>query len=114
MKKEDAINLKERILLKYLAKTGIRSFGDGEGVLPKELFYEPKKEPHPFTMISIELINRFNLNSYKKHLTKNSHIQFISHPKMLTTHNLKIFRKYLQYASHNYTLKFDLNSFLTA
>lgn len=102
----------ERVLLKYLWKTGNQSFGTGKGVIPQKMDYETKAEPKNLEMISIELLHALNCSLYKKCLDENSYIQFISHPKMLTIHNLKYFRKFIKYATQNYNVNFDFKSLI--
>lgn len=107
---KNAVTLSERIFMKYLWKTGNRSIGQGSGVIPNKIEYQPKQAAKPVEMISIELLHKLNLKHYKDHLESNNYMQFISHPKMLTKHNLKIFRKFMQFAQQNFNLDFDFKS----
>ena len=60
-------------------------------------------------MISIELLNLMKLREYKIFLEKNSYMHFISHPKMISLHNLKTFERFLKYAISKYILITDFN-----
>jgi hypothetical protein len=102
--------LKEKVLKKWLWKTNNKSIGKGQGVLPKKVEYEPREAPKDVEMISIELMHMLNFKDYVKHLDEHDVVQFISHPKMLSRHNLKMFRKFMKYASQNYNLDFDFKS----
>jgi len=99
----------EKLFKKYLWKTNNRSIGDGQAVVSKDYNESASKNKIKSEMISIELMNIINLRDYKRHLDENKFIHFVSHPKMLSFHNLKVFRKYLSYAIKNYTINFDYN-----
>jgi hypothetical protein len=103
-------SLSSRVFKKFLWKTNNRSIGKGQGVLPKNKPFQPKLQAKQLEMVSIELMHKLNLKDYKKHLDENEVVQFISHPKMLSRHNLKMFRKFMNYASQNYNLVFDFKS----
>ena len=97
----------EKLFKKYLWKTNNRSIGDGQAVVSKNYNKSLSKKTIKSEMISIELLNIINLRDYKRHLNDNNFIHFVSHPKMLSFHNLKAFRKYLKYATNKYTINFD-------
>lgn len=99
---------------KYLWKTGQRSIGDGSGLVIKdETVTGSRKEmlgSKNREMISAELLTTVKLPYYKKFLEKNSYMHFISHPKMLSQHNIKMFGKFLDFAAKKYELKTDFSA----
>jgi hypothetical protein len=101
--------LTTKLWKKILFKMGVRSIGKGQGVIPKHTGEAKSSEVE---MISIELMHQFNLKSYKQFLDEHELMHFISHPKMLSRHNLAILRKFLKYATKNYELDFDYKSLL--
>jgi hypothetical protein len=89
---------------KYLWQRGYRSGGKGQGISLRE---EGTEERNDIEMVSIELLNRIKLPAYKKHLKKYNFMQFISHPKMLSEHNLKCFGEFLDHCLKKYKLVND-------
>ena len=100
-------SISQRLWKKYLWKTGNTSIGNGVGVVPHKQAYQTAASPRNVEMISLELLHLFNLKSYRLYLQQNDIMHFISHPKMLSNHNIKIFDKFMSYASHNFNLEFD-------
>lgn len=100
---------------KYLWKTGQRSIGDGIGVAIKdESVVENRKEmigSNTMEMISIELLTKVKLKHYKKFIRDNNYMHFISHPKMLSMHNIQSFDDFLRSAVSNYKLITDFAHF---
>lgn len=96
-----------RLLLSYLWKTNNRSIGDGKGVQSQAI--EQDLTAKDIQMIALENLNWATFKTYKKFLNQNDYMQFISHPKMLSKHNLAYFRKFLKYAFSNFKIetKFD-------
>lgn len=92
-----------RLLLKYLWIKGDRGFGDGSGIAPQitEQVTSGKE------MVSIELITRVKLPSYLRYLKKYDYMQFISHPKMLPEHNIRIFARFMKRAFSRYDIETD-------
>jgi hypothetical protein len=80
-----------------------QNFGDGVGVQFKSQIapteYDLTKE-----MVSIELLNILKLKYYKRFLLKEDYMQFISHPKMISEHNLKSLDRFLKFATSNYKI----------
>jgi hypothetical protein len=48
--------------------------------------------------IAVELLTKAKLSTYLDFFHKNNYMQFISHPKMLTQHNHKMFDRFLKSA----------------
>ncbi len=92
-----------KIALKVLWKLGDRSYGKGRSADGGDA-----KLKHPnLKMISIELMNRFNLSTYLKFSKANKSIHFISHPKMLSQHNIRTFDVYLKSMNRKYEIETD-------
>ncbi len=91
---------------KYLWKTGQRSMGDGYSVTGMEAMETNGKE-----MISVELLSKAKLPSYKFFLKENNYMHFISHPKMLSLHNLSCFDNFLSFAQKNFVLQTNFTLF---
>jgi len=83
-----------------------RSIGDGHGVpfinYENETNYDKNME-----MVSIELLTIYKLQAYKHYLMNNNYIHFISHPKMISHHNISNFKKLLKFSTKNYDVNFD-------
>ena len=92
-----------RILLKYLWKKGDKGSGDGSGIAP-EVFEQVTSGKE---MVSIELITRIKLPSYLRYLKEHDYMQFISHPKMLSEHNINTFAKFIKVAFARYAIETD-------
>lgn len=95
--------------LKILWKSGNRSSGDGSGVVAEKKEYAENKKTD-LEMVSVELLNTVKLLLYKRYLQQNKLMHFISHPKMLSTHNLKSLRNFLQYATTHFDIKSDFRN----
>lgn len=97
-----------KIWLKYLWKMGDRSFGKGKGVIADDVseLLNPGLE-----MLSIELINSLKLPKYLQFTAKNDYIHFISHPKMLTPHTIRVFQSYLEDIFRRYDIETDFKKF---
>ncbi len=106
--------LLNKIWGKYLWKTGQRSIGNGSGVVMPARSDQGRKETlgsDNSEMISIELLTKVKLHAYKIFLRNNSYMHFISHPKMLSSHNIKTFASFLRFACGKYNLITDFSSF---
>ena len=83
-----------------------KNFGDGSGVpfinYEDDIVYDKNME-----MISIELLNRYKLKSYKNFLHNNNYMHFISHPKMVSSHNISNFKKLIHFYLNKYDINFD-------
>jgi len=92
-----------KVLLKYLAWTGDLSRGNGNGIVTETLEQSGNKKE----MVSIELLNSVKLPMYLKFLENNSYMQFISHPKMLTPHNISVFERFVKIVFQTYDVNTD-------
>ena len=59
--------------------------------------------------ISIELMTVVKLGNYLRFLENSQYMHFISHPKMITNHNLAIFDKFLEKVFHKYSVETDFH-----
>ncbi len=95
----------ERIFNKYLWLTENKSMGDGYSISkPGE---KGEVNDSKMEMASLELMTAMNLNKYYRFLKDENYLQIISHPKMLSKHNLKIFQRFLKSATDKYELITD-------
>jgi glycosyltransferase involved in cell wall biosynthesis len=103
-----------RLFSKYLAVRGINNLGDGVSV--KKTEEQIMKDIDEgltsdatghMEMVSVELLKTTKLNAYKKLIYYNTYTHFISHPKMLSSHNLKSFDKLLTHIQKNYHIQTD-------
>lgn len=106
-----SLNKKQALLnklwLKYLWKTGNRSCGDGSSVSIKDEIVRDSKEDNKTEMVSVELLNTVKMPVYKKYISEHNYMHFISHPKMLSQHNLKCFDDLLSHLNERYELNTD-------
>jgi hypothetical protein len=91
-----------KVYLKYLWWSGNRSHGDGQGIVTEATVSDNKKE-----MAAIELLNKVKLPLYLNYLKHNDYMQLISHPKMLSQHNIDVFNNFLKKISVTYNLNTD-------
>lgn len=80
-----------------------KSMGDGKGV-PYSNDLPTNAKLGKFETISIEHLVFNRVREYKKYLTSNAFMQFISHPKMISSHHLKMLDNFLTWASGNYRI----------
>ena len=115
------IKLLEKFFLKlYYKITGDNSFSRGEGQIAVKIdknFAVPQQQGHDildsaWERIAIELMSSVKQGEYKKYLHNNGYMHFISHPKMLTQHNIKMFDKFLKFASDKYILESDFRKMI--
>lgn len=100
-----------KLWAKYLWKIGQRSIGDGKGLVIKEASLIAGKKDligsENREMISLELLTTIKMPYYKAFLKNNDYMHFISHPKMLSEHNLKCFNDFLKYGCTKFHLQTD-------
>ncbi len=65
-----------------------------------------------FQPISMETFNRVKMPSYLRYLKQNPYMQFVSHPKMLSEHNIKSLSRFLGMVTKKHELEFDFQSFI--
>lgn len=103
-----------RLFSKYLSVLGIRNLGDGISV--KKTEEQIMKDIDEgltndtignLEMVSVELLKVTKMQAYKKLIHYNSYTHFISHPKMLSSHNLKSFDKLLTHIQKKYKIQTD-------
>ncbi len=97
-----------RYLLKYLQIRKNINFGDGFSV-KNNILTEELKEKKNYTevMASIELLTRLNRKHFLNYMKENDYFHFISHPKMLSNHNIKQFDKIINKINTKYNLITD-------
>lgn len=83
-----------------------QSFGNGIGVKVKN-FRKNKPEKYINEMCSIENLTLTKLHLYKNFLRTNNYMHFISHPKMISPHNIYIFEKFVKSSLKNFKINFD-------
>lgn len=102
-----------KIYLKVMFKLGYDNFGDGmstrklDQLAPDETSenaYFTKKE---IEMTSIELMTSVKQKTYRTFIQNNSMIHFISHPKMISTHNINCFNRFLKDVLLNFKVETD-------
>jgi hypothetical protein len=101
-----------KLLLKYLWKTGNRSIGDGSGVVSKQINLLEKETNPKNEMVSFELLTSLKLPLYKAFLNRKGFMHFISHPKMLSKHNFKCVDQFLKTALKKYSIETDFKKML--
>lgn len=93
------------------------TFHKGSGQSPVELINEKpistdavKLGDPPTERVAIELLSSIKLNHYLRYLEKKDYMMFISHPKMITHHSMKIFDKFLHIVNQKYSLITDFRN----
>ncbi|MBT6029570.1 MAG: hypothetical protein HOH13_04645 [Crocinitomicaceae bacterium] len=103
----EADTLTNRMMKKILwrIKHG-QNYGDGKGVefVSNE---KPSDYDKHMEMLSFELLTLPKLKQYCSFINDNDYVQFISHPKMLSPHNLLIFKRLLSIMTGLYQLESD-------
>jgi peptidoglycan/xylan/chitin deacetylase (PgdA/CDA1 family) len=99
-----------RVLLKYLAWSGNNNYGDGQSIVTEAVEYAGSDNVNE--MVSVELLNSVKLPQYLKFLSANNYMQFISHPKMLSAHNIDTFARFLKKAFALYSIQTDFEKML--
>jgi len=112
-----AMGIFNKIWLKWLYKIfKDHTFDKGEGLQTKELtgiFPAAQSgrnlDDTQWERISVELLTAVKLHKYLHFISKNGHMHFISHPKMITRHNLKVFDKFLGKVFKKYSIETDFH-----
>ena len=63
-------------------------------------------------MISVELLNLVKFRIYLRFLQRNDYMHFISHPKMLSQHNLSIFGKFMKKIYSTYEIETNYHNMI--
>ncbi|MGZ3861866.1 MAG: hypothetical protein ACXVPN_07560 [Bacteroidia bacterium] len=95
--------LRDRLIRKYLWKTGDRGWGNGTSAQTEKL----KSVYTDREMASIELLTLAKLNTCKKYLAEHNYMHWISHPKMFTKHGLKMFNSFLEFTNNKFEANYD-------
>jgi hypothetical protein len=102
--------LLNKFFMRLLNRRGIRNYGDGNSTLGAAL---KEIKPFGYEMASIELLTIVNLGDYFKKIAERDYLQFISHPKMLSPHNLTCFEVLLKKILEKYTVNTDFKNLVT-
>lgn len=107
--KIDNTSLIKKIYDKCVWHTINRPLGNGKGVVTNI-----NNNSQNFEMVSIELLNHFNFKNYKDFILENNFMHFISHPKMLSKLNLKLFEKFMIYVKNNdFIIEYDFKKLVS-
>ncbi|MFN6090926.1 MAG: glycosyltransferase, partial [Bacteroidota bacterium] len=108
----------DKIYLKYLYKVLDDSTHlKGIGVRSNEISIKPKSPfginlaTSNYERVSIELLTRIKLANYKKLINNQEFVQFVSHPKILTKHNIKMLKCLLKFANNHFIINSDFRYF---
>lgn len=93
-----------RVIDKILWKSGLRSLGDGIGAKLGEVKHE-----HNHEMASIELLNFAKIPAYLRFINEHGFLHLISHPKMLNSHNIKMFELLVKRIKKDFHIESDFN-----
>ncbi len=102
-----------RFLHKYMWYTNRRSFGDGFSAVDGEASVIRKIQNFDWEtadkkeMVSVELMTYFTKKAYEDFVDENDFMHFISHPKMMSKHNVDTLGQFLKYAKGRYELNTD-------
>ncbi|MBA4240178.1 MAG: hypothetical protein C0448_05600 [Sphingobacteriaceae bacterium] len=103
-----SVVLQDKIVKKYLWKTGDRGWGDGISADTASF----KSNSNNQEMISIDILTIAKLKLYKSYINKNDYMHWISHPKMFTHHGLYTFEKFLKYCHSHFNVEYDFNKMI--
>ncbi len=92
----------DKVYRKVLWKLGHRGFGKGRSAQGGNL-----TGPFNSGMATFDLATIPMELKYRKHLSSEKYLHFISHPKMLTHHSLKCLDRFLTYANQNFEIESD-------
>ncbi len=84
-----------------------RNKGNGIGAVFKNFSNTPSNYDLSKEMVSIELFTINKLKTYRKYLEQNNYMQFISHPKMISKHNLDVLSLFLKKINTKYEIESD-------
>jgi len=92
-----------RFFDKILWKMKIRALGKGIGAK-----LNPNLSAGYIEMVSIELLTLVKIRKYLSYISNSEFTHFISHPKMISNHNLKTFKILIRKLIDNYQIESDL------
>ncbi len=112
-----SVMMLDRILLKLRYKLlGDHTFHKGEGQPSKEIAgLNPVSAEgrnlgdSQWERVAVELLTSVKLGSYLSFMDRHHYMHFISHPKMITRHNLKVFDKFLKKVFNKYRVETDFH-----
>ena len=104
----------DRLLAKVLWRLEHgRQIGDGHGVLFNDL--EPDRlRGRDKEMVSVELLTALRVKAYQNFVDGHTFTQFISHPKMISPHNLSMLDTLLRRLALRYELRSDWRTLVTS
>ena len=102
-----------KFLYKYLSLVKDRTFGDGysavdgEAEVIRSMQAMREIQRYKSEMASIDLLTILTYPAYEEHIDKNDYMHLISHPKMVSEHNLYCFEAFLKHVVKNYNVNTD-------
>lgn len=102
----------DRFYSKILYELNYLNFGDGQAIRKIEdniLADESPEETniHAMEITSLDALIFTKMQNYKNYSKKNEYVHFVSHPKMLSRHNIYCFDRYLDFMTKNFILETD-------
>jgi len=115
-----SVSWMNKVWLKLHGKiTGDHTFNKGEGQPSRVLNNVKPAIPEGkdlsnshWERVAVELLTSVKLNSYLEFLDLNNYMHFISHPKMITNHNLSVFEKFLKKSFNKYSIVTDFHKMI--
>jgi hypothetical protein len=118
---DNKIKFLDKLFLKIQYKLfNDHTFNRGEGQIAVKLdndLFKPATSGHNimesnWERVAIELLTLPKLGDYIRFFDDHPYMHFISHPKMLTQHNIKMFDRFLNSAYSRYKIETDFKRFL--
>lgn len=115
------LKFRNKILLKILHKLfNDQSYSRGEGQKASRLEGEIKQRPlrghdindSDYERVAIELLTAVKMKTYWDFFKEHNYMHFISHPKMLINHHIKMFDKFLGRAFSCFEVETDFKKML--
>lgn len=115
-------HLANRLFLQYLLRVKKdHTYSRGEGQLPVHIdgikpasgrgisILNPSYQP-----VMMENFNAVKMPAFLRFFKNNDYMQFISHPKMLSNHNIKTVDRFLSKITRKYEIEFDFLKFISS
>ena len=102
------VKIADKFLNKFLWKFNLISYGKGIAANNEITVLKSNYDD----MCSIELLTLVKLKTYNNYFDQNDFIHFISHPKMISKHNLLTFDKFLKRNHKKYFIETVYNKML--